>query len=288
MPIKKRQYRDRKAEAKKAAQKKAGGTRKRPAPRVHLNRAMSKLGILTRRQATGAILGGRVRVNGRVVLNPAEPINPAVARIEVDEQAAVPSEWRTILLNKPRGVVTTRSDPAGRPTVYDVLKDDGEGLIPVGRLDQATTGLLLLTTDPGLAAWIADPANAVEQLYVVTVRGKVTTEEAAQLEAGITLHGVRSVELRADAVVLRKASNRESHLTVELREGKNRQVRRLFEAVGHELSRLKRVKMAGLELGSLEPGQWRDLTLDEVGHAFPAYAAGGRAPAPRPLRQGDG
>jgi 23S rRNA pseudouridine2605 synthase len=273
MPVKKKQYRDKKAEAIRSAAKRTASAKKRPVSRVHLNRAMSKLGILTRSRATEAILAGRVRVNGRVVVDPAEQINPDVARIELDEQPTGPAEWRTILLNKPRGVVTTRTDPAGRTTVYDVLKDDGEGLMPIGRLDPATTGLLLLTTDAGLAAWISDPANTVSRLYVVEVRGKVTPEEASQLEAGITIHGARPMELRADSVVLRKASNRESHLTVELRDGKNRQVRRLFEAIGHEVSRLKRVKLAGLELDTLEPGQWRDLTLDEIATAFPAYTA---------------
>jgi 23S rRNA pseudouridine2605 synthase len=254
---------------KKAAPKKA-----RPAPRVHLNRAMSKLGILTRSQATEAIMAGRVRVNGRVVVDPAEQINPSVARIEVDEQPAIVSEWRTILFHKPRGVVTTRTDPAGRTTVYDVLKDDGQGLIPIGRLDQASTGLLLLTTDTGLAAWITDPANAVVRLYVVSVRGKVTPEEAAQMEAGITIHGDQPIELRADVVTIRKASNRESHLTVQLREGKNRQVRRLCEALGHEVLRLKRVQIAGIELDALEPGEWRDLTHEEVERAFPHFVSG--------------
>lgn len=238
--------------------------------RVHLNRAMSKLGILSRSQATEAILEGRVRVDGQVVLDPAAPVDPAGARIQVDGKATAPPEWRTVLLNKPRGVVTTRSDPQGRPTVYDVLKENGDGLIPVGRLDQATSGLLLLTTDTDLAAWITDPENAVSRLYVVTVRGKVTPEEVSQLEAGITLHGDRPTELKADAVVLRKASNRESHLTVELREGKNRQVRRLFEAIGHEVTRLKRVKLAGLELAALEPGQWRDVARQEISRAFPS------------------
>jgi 23S rRNA pseudouridine2605 synthase len=262
--------------AKRSA--KAGGKKKPTstgtATRVHLNRAMSKLGILSRSQATEAILEGRVRVDGRVVLDPAAPINPSTARIRVDGQTPPPTEWRTILFNKPRGVVTTRTDPAGRPTVYDVLKEDGYGLIPAGRLDQATSGLLLLTTDTELAAWITDPENAVARLYVVTVRGRVTPEEALQLETGITLHGDGPATLRADAVVLRKASNRESHLTVELREGRNLQVRRLFEAIGHEVTRLKRVRLAGLELDALEPGQWREVGPQEISRAFPAREAG--------------
>jgi 23S rRNA pseudouridine2605 synthase len=243
---------------------------------VHLNRAMSKLGILSRSQATDAILGGRVRVDGRVVLQPAALVDPATARIHVDGRATAASEWRTILLNKPRGVVTTRRDPEGRPTVYDVLKGEGEGLVPVGRLDQATSGLLLLTTDTELAAWITDPHNAIPRVYIVTVRGRMTPEQASALEAGVAVGGDRSTVVRAEAVVLRKTSNRESHLTVELREGRNRQVRRMFEAIGHAVTRLKRVKLAGLELNELEPGQWRDLGQQDIKNAFPSRETGRR------------
>ena len=235
---------------------------------------MSKLGILSRSQATEAILEGRVRVNGRVVLQPAALVDPASARIHVDGLATAASAWRTILLNKPRGVVTTRRDPEGRPTVYDVLKGEGEGLVPVGRLDQATSGLLLLTTDTELAAWITDPKNAVSRLYIVTVRGRITPEQALALQAGVAVGGERSTIVKAGAVVLRKASNRESHLTIELREGQNRQVRRMFDAIGHPVTRLKRVKLAGLELDELEPGQWRDLGHQEINDAFPSRRAG--------------
>jgi 23S rRNA pseudouridine2605 synthase len=248
--------------------------------RVHLNRAMSKLGMLSRSQATEAILEGRVRVDGRVVVDPAAPIDPGSARIQVDGKPGVPSEWRTILLNKPRGVVSSRRDAAGRRTVYDMLKEDGEGLVPVGQLDAATSGLLLMTTDAELAAWITDPDNAVQRLYLVTVRGKVTPEEAARLEAGITQHGELTRELRAAEVVLRKASNRESHLTVALGDGGHLQARRLFDAIGHEVTRLKQVTIAGLELGALEPGQWREVGPQEIGKAFPALR-GGRKPIRR-------
>jgi 23S rRNA pseudouridine2605 synthase len=242
------------------------GARQGP-PRVHLNRALSKLGILSRSQATEAILAGRVRVNGRVVTDPGRPVNPDQARIEIDEAPTVSAQWRTLLFHKPRGVVTTRRDPEGRATIYDVMGEEARGLVPVGRLDRATTGLLLLTTDTELAGWITDPANAVSRLYVVTVRGKVTSDEIAQLQTGITSD--EGDRLSATVVTLRKSSNRESHLTVELREGKNREIRRLFGAVGHEVTRLKRVKIGGLELGGLEPGQWRELRREDIRTGFP-------------------
>jgi len=229
--------------------------------RVPLNRALSKLGILSRAQATAAIRAGRVRVDGRVIDDPAHLVVPERAAIAVDEAPQARAAWRTILLHKPRGVVTTRRDPEGRRTVFDRLGDAGHGLQAVGRLDLATSGLLLLTTDTQLANWITDPANAVPRVYVVTVRGELTPGELASI---------------AGRATLRKASARESHLVVELRSGRNREVRRLFEGIGHEVTRLKRVRFGGLELGALEPGEWRDLTRAELRAAFPGAATSGR------------
>lgn len=180
---------------------------------------------------------------------------PERARITVDGVVSRRAAWRTILFHKPRGVVTTRRDPEGRRTIYDVLGADGEGLVAIGRLDLASTGLLLLTTDTQLANWIADPANAVPRVYVVTVRGEVTPEIAATLPAS--------------HVVVRKASKRETHLTVELTQGRNREIRRMFDAIGREVTRLKRVRVGGLEIGDLEPGAWREISRDEVRRAFP-------------------
>src|SRR5215467_12596040 len=177
-------------------------------PRAHgkvaLNRALSKLGVLSRAQATAAILDGRVTVWGRVVLTPATLVTPETDRIELDGRRARQPKWRTILFHKPRGVVTTRSDPEGRPTIYSVLGAAGEGLVAVGRLDFATSGLLLLTSDTQFAHWLTDPTNEIPRVYVVTVRGRVSPGALASL---------------AGQVTLRKASERESHLLVELREG---------------------------------------------------------------------
>jgi 23S rRNA pseudouridine2605 synthase len=237
-----------------------------PIARVHLNRALSKLGILTRSQATAAILAGRVSVNGKVIVDPATPIAMESARIHVDEEQQAVAPWRTILFNKPRGAVTTTRDPEGRPTVYSVLDDDARRLVPVGRLDLATTGLLLLTSDTELAGWLTNPANGVARVYVATVRGRVTPEDVVQMERGVMLDGD---VLAAASVLVRKASDRESHLTIDLREGKNREVRRLCDAVGHEVTRLKRVSFGRLQLGELAPGAWREVSREEVASAFP-------------------
>ena len=241
--------------------------RSRPAHgRVPLNRALSKLGILSRADATEAIRCGRVRVNGRIVRDPATPVAPEQVRIVVDGEERRRLAWRTILFHKPRGVVTTRRDPQGRPTVFDVIGPEAHGLVAVGRLDLATSGLLLLTSDTRLSDWITDPANDVPRIYAVSVRGRVEDGDLARLAGGVQ-HG--SDRLHAEAVTVGKASGRESHLTIELREGKNREVRRLFAAIGHEVTRLKRVGLGGLELGSLEPGQWRAVGASELKTAFP-------------------
>jgi 23S rRNA pseudouridine2605 synthase len=224
------------------------------AGKVPLNRALSKLGALSRAQATEAILDGRVRVAGRVVKTPALLITPETARITLDGRAVTRRTWRTVLLHKPRGVITTRTDPEGRPTVYDVLGEVSDGLVVVGRLDLATSGLLLLTSDTQLANWLTDPINEIPRLYVVTVRGRVTPETLARLGGKVTL---------------RKTSARESHLLVELREGKNRQIRTMFAAAGHEVTALKRVKFGPLELGVLPPGVHREIMRKEIANAFP-------------------
>jgi 23S rRNA pseudouridine2605 synthase len=233
--------------------------------RVPLNRALSKLGLLSRAQATAAVRAGRVRVDGRLVRNPALLVVPERIRIDIDDRPQARVAWRTILLHKPSGVVTTRSDPEGRRTIYDVLGEEAGSLIPVGRLDLATSGLLLLTTDTQLANRITDPDSAVARVYVVTVRGRIDDGAAQRLTEGV-VSGRH--QLRASAVTVRKASGRESHLTVELREGRNREVRRLFEAIGHEVTRLKRVRLGRLELGALQPGDWRELTRQEAEQAF--------------------
>jgi 23S rRNA pseudouridine2605 synthase len=237
--------------------------------RPHLNRLLSKRGILTRSQANAAILAGRVSVNGRVVRDPGTPLDPASARITLDGHATTARVWRTILFHKPKGVITTRRDPEGRTTIYDVLGDVARGLVPVGRLDQATSGLLLLTSDTTLADQITDPRNAVPRVYAVTVRGEVTPEGCDRLKHGVLEKGSL---MKADHVMLRKSSGRESHLVVTLREGKNREIRRLFAAIGHQVTRLKRIAFGTLQLGDLAPGQWRELTESECREAFPVSA----------------
>jgi 23S rRNA pseudouridine2605 synthase len=233
---------------------------------VPLERALSKLGVATRAEARALITSRRVRVDGRTVADPLQPVVPERIAVTIDGRAVVAPARITIVLHKPRGVVTTRRDPEGRKTVYDLIADFRHHVVPVGRLDYATTGVLLLTNDTRLADWLADPANEVPRVYLVTARGRVTDEDAAALEHGVTSHGE---SLSARSVKVRKASNRESHLIVELIEGKNREVRRLLSSIGHEVTRLRRVQFGGIALDDLAPGAWRIVDARELRRAFP-------------------
>jgi 23S rRNA pseudouridine2605 synthase len=152
--------------------------------------------------------------------------------------------------------MTTRKDPQGRRTVFDVLGPVADGLIAVGRLDYATSGLLLLTTDTQLAEQLTNPRHAVIRRYVVTARGEVSDSDCEALERGTS-------GLRASAVTVRKRSRRETHLIVELTEGRNREIRRLFDAIRRPVTRLLRVAYGPIELGRLQPGEWREVTRDE-------------------------
>jgi 23S rRNA pseudouridine2605 synthase len=225
--------------------------------KVPLERALSKLGIASRSEARALISTGRVRVDGRVARDP---------RRLVDERRVERPPRLVIALNKPRGVVTTRRDPDGRPTVYDLVRDVPGHVVAVGRLDAATSGLLLFTNDTRFADWLTDPRNRIPRVYDVTVQGRVTADEARQLTAGLR---DRDDMLSAHRATIRKGSNRETHLIVQLLEGKNREVRRLFLAVGHEVTRLRRVQFGGLTLGTLAPGEWRAVDEDELERAFP-------------------
>lgn len=238
--------------------------RGRPAGHVSLDRALSKLGLASRNDARRLIAAGLVTVNGRISTDPSTPVVPERARISIRGAAASAGRAgrRVLLFHKPRGTVSTRRDPEGRRTVFDVIGDAGRGLIAVGRLDQASTGLLLLTNDTQFAHRLTDPANSVRRTYVVTVRGRVLPDTVRRLTSGLTIpagSGGRTERLSATGVEIRKASGRETHLIVELREGKNREIRRLFDAVGHEVTRIHRIAFGEYALGDLQPGEWREV-----------------------------
>jgi 23S rRNA pseudouridine2605 synthase len=251
----------------------------RPYGSVSLERALSKLGLASRSEARALILAGRVRVNGRTASDPTVRLTPERIAIEIDgTPAAQRSATITIALHKPRGYVTTRSDPEGRKTVYDLLDDAPARVVPVGRLDLATSGLLLFTNDTRFANWLTDPVNAIPRVYLVTVEGRLAETTIETLERGIRVDGE---QLAAHSAEVRKASGKETHLTLTLIEGKNREVRRLLDAAGHPVRALKRVQFGDLKLGDLAPGQWREVSAAELRSAFPAYRRSSRR-VPRP------
>jgi 23S rRNA pseudouridine2605 synthase len=259
---------------------------KPPSPKgeVPLERALSKLGIASRTETRRWILAGRLAVDDAVQCDPQHPVAPEKACFALDGMPLRGAGSAFLLFYKPRGLVTTRSDERGRATVYDLLPEALRHLKPVGRLDLASSGLLLFTGDNRLAAWLTDPANDVPRIYAITVRGRVTPEEVMRLESGIEEGGETLKPLQ---VVLRKASGRESHLTITLTEGKNREIRRLMTAVGHEVTLLKRVGLGGLTLQGLRPGESRELTPEEIRAAFPGAPLLPRRPAKGAVREVD-
>jgi len=230
--------------------------------RVPLDRALSKLGLASRADARRLIREGRVAVDGTVAQSPLRLVVPEQVSIAIDGIARTPrAAHRTIAFHKPRGVVTTTRDPDGRRTVFDVLGSAGDGLVAVGRLDRASTGLLILTTDTQLANRLTDPANHIVRRYVVTVRGRVDADAVTRLVEGIDTIDTRGRHERLSAthVSIRKASGRETHLIIELDEGRNREIRRMLAALGHEVTRLHRIAFGAIELGNLQPGEWRPI-----------------------------
>jgi 23S rRNA pseudouridine2605 synthase len=209
-----------------------------------------------------------VRVNGRVIRDTATRISPERDAIDVDGEPIVRAERVYLALNKPRGLVTTRDDPQGRATIYECLADVALPFVaPVGRLDKASEGLLLLTNDSRWSAKLLDPAAHVEKVYHVQVKGLVDASVVERIATGVVEEttGERLNVVRAS--LLRVGSRSSAWVEIVLDEGKNRHIRRLLAQLGIEVLRLVRVSIGSLTLGTLPKGQWRMLTSDEV-HAL--------------------
>lgn len=240
-----------------------------PVGLVPLERALSKLGFCSRSTGRGWILSGRTRVNGKICVDPFFTVNLKSVVIEIDDLIKHQVEMQAYAFNKPRGVVTTHRDEKGRPTIFSLLTTLNTHLIAVGRLDFATSGLLILTNDTQFSEWLTNPKNEVLRTYIATVRGLFTPEKKQILEHGLRSHGEH---LHAEEIVIRKSSNRETHVTVYLREGKNREIRRLFAALGHEVTALKRISYGSLQLGDLEVGKFRKIGDADFALLYPAAA----------------
>ncbi|MCO5730459.1 pseudouridine synthase [Rhizobium sp. SSA_523] len=230
--------------------------------RATLPRALSKLGFCSRGQAEALIAQGRVRLGGRVITDPETWVDLAADTIFVDGERVAAERRIYLMLNKPRGLVTTRHDPQGRPTVFDCLKDiEATHLSAIGRLDKASEGLLLFTNDTDFANRLMDPKTHVAKTYHVQVEGQVSPEVLARLAAGVEHKGE---SLNAERVALIRKGDKNSWLEFVLTEGKNRQIRRMLEVEGIAVLRLIRIAIGSLELGTLAKGAVRDLTADEV------------------------
>lgn len=232
---------------------------------VSIARGLSKLGVCSRSEGERLVEAGRVRVNGTIVRDASVRIVPEHDVIEIDEKRVGRAERVYLALNKPRGLVTTRDDPKGRATIYDCLAGASLPFVaPVGRLDKASEGLLLLTNDSRWSAHLLDPASHVDKIYHAQLRGLVDDSLIARVAAGVVepdsgeLLAVKRVSL------LRTGSRSSAWLEITLDEGKNRHIRRLFAALGIEVLRLVRVAIGPLTLGTLPKGEWRRLTDDEV------------------------
>lgn len=245
---------------------------------LRLQKVLSQSGVASRRLAERLIADGRVMVNGKTVTEMGTKVDPAACEIMVDGRRIRSAERpRYILLHKPTGVVTTRSDPQRRTTVIDLLGGVREYVYPVGRLDYDTAGLLLLTNDGELAAKLTHPRHGVERTYEARVAGVPGDEALERLRNGIPLDGQRT--LPADVARLNRRGahgrpergrgepaddRREGLVRLTIREGRNRQVRRMLEAVGHPVRSLTRTRIGPISDRSLRPGEWRDLRAAEI------------------------
>jgi 23S rRNA pseudouridine2605 synthase len=229
-----------------------------------LQKILSQAGIASRRASEQLMLDGRVTVNGATVRELGTKADASRDDIRVDgRRVKIVTRHRYLLLNKPRGYVTTRADEKHRPTVIDLLRGVSEYVYPVGRLDYESEGLLLLTNDGDLAARLTHPRHGVARVYEARVLGLPDERDLARLSRGLIIDGRRTEA--ADIALLPHARDaKEATLVVTIREGRNRQVRRMCEAVGHPVTHLKRVAIGPIKDSTLKVGRWRELRPEEV------------------------
>jgi 23S rRNA pseudouridine2605 synthase len=232
----------------------------KPNPKIRLQRALATAGYGSRRQCEDLIVEGRVLVDGQIVTELGVTVDPSTQKIFVDGTPLRPRKLVYYALNKPTGVVTTNVDPEGRPRVIDLVPPD-ERVFPVGRLDRSSEGLILLTNDGELAQRLAHPKYEVKKVYRVTVAGKIALETLKQMERGI--HIAEGL-VRVEGARILKTRGRATELEITLKEGKNREIRRILARLGHKVQELKRIAIGPLRLGEMPTGAYRRLTLEEI------------------------
>ena len=229
---------------------------------VRLHKILADAGVASRRKGEDLILAGKVSVNNKVIRELGIMADPACDRIRVDGKPLPrPSPKVYYLLYKPRGVITTLHDPEGRPTIKDFIPRIKAKIFPVGRLDYDAEGLLLLTNDGAMAMQLAHPRYRVPRTYLVKVKGVLTAEEMARLEKGVMLADGMSPSIKVRPM---GRLQKNSLLRVTLHEGRNRVIKRTFEAIQHPVVRLKRIGFASLTLEGLQPGEYRPLLSEEI------------------------
>jgi 23S rRNA pseudouridine2605 synthase len=256
---------------------------------IRLQKIISTAGVASRRAAEKLMADGRVSVNGETVRELGSKADPETDEIRVDDRRIKHTQrLRYYLLNKPAGYVTTRSDPEKRRTVLDLLKGVREYVYPVGRLDYDSEGLLLLTNDGGLAAWLTHPSHEVERVYEAQVLGVPDAHDRDRLARGVVVEGRRTAPATVELLMDRRdrrdrrRSTRKSQddetsvIRVTIHEGRTRQVRKMCDAIGHPIRRLRRVRIGPLSDSKLKPGTFRELTSAEIGRLKSA----GRSPLP--------
>ncbi|MGH9407936.1 MAG: pseudouridine synthase [Vicinamibacterales bacterium] len=251
---------------RKAVRGAGGGVRRAPRDGERLQKILSTAGVASRRASETLIREGRVTVNGESVTALGSKADPARDDIRVDgRRVAAPARRRYILLNKPRGYVTTRSDPQQRRTVMDLLTKVREYVYPVGRLDYDSEGLLLLTNDGELAARLMHPRHEIERVYLARVRGVPTPHALERLASGVMLDGHKTAPARVRLIGAHDAAaGSQGTIEMALHEGRQRQVRRMLETVGHPVVRLRRIRIGPIADDQMPLGHWRELTPREV------------------------
>jgi 23S rRNA pseudouridine2605 synthase len=256
-----------------------------------LQKILSQAGVASRRASERLMLDGRVTVNGAIVRQLGSKADASRDDIRVDgRRIKIVEHFRYLLLNKPRGYVSTRSDPQRRPTVIDLIAGIRDYVYPVGRLDFESEGLLLLTNDGDLAARLTHPRHGVARVYEARVAGVPDQHDLDRLSRGVTIDGRRTQPTNVSLRPVRRGVA-EATLVITLREGRNRQVRKMCEAIGHPVNHLRRVAIGPIRDPRLKPGAWRDLRDDEVSllrkaaahtvHAGTASPLGDERPAAR-------
>jgi len=227
-----------------------------------LQKFMARCGVASRRNCENIIKQGRVMVNGEIVRTMGIKINPNTDVVRVDGKVISPEKEHVyILLNKPAGYITSVTDPQGRPTVLDLIDKIDNRIYPVGRLDYESEGLLLLTNDGELAYYLTHPKYEIEKQYKVVVVGNPDERDIEILRKGVDIGGYITWPAQVERI---KSNKDNSVFRIVIHEGKNRQVRRMFEVIGHPVIHLRRERLANINLGSLKVGEWRYLTQKEV------------------------